>query len=57
MSTTSTPRFAENLTVAGRPIHVAGLDDLIDSKETSGRDKDLRALGELRRLRRLRPDH
>ena len=50
-------RSAENLTVAGRPIHVAGLDDLIDSKETSGRDKDLRALGELRRLRRLRPDH
>lgn len=49
-------RTAETRTVAGRPIHVAGLDDLIESKETSGRDKDLRALGELRRLRRLRPD-
>ncbi|MEO6468653.1 MAG: hypothetical protein ABIP21_06095 [Acidimicrobiia bacterium] len=50
-------RSAETLTVAGRPVLVAGLDDLIESKETSGRDKDLRALGELRRLRRLRPGH
>ena len=49
-------RNAETRNVAGRLIQVAGLDDLIESKETSGRDKDLRALGELRRLRRLRPD-
>ena len=37
--------------VGGHEILVAGLDDLIESKEASGRDKDLRALGELRRLR------
>ena len=39
-------------TIAGHEILVAALDDLIESKETAGRDKDLRALGELRRLRR-----
>ena len=50
-------RSAETMTVAGRQVHVAGLDDLIESKETSGRDKDLRALGELRRIRRLRQEH
>ena len=47
-------RSAIPLTVAGRSVHVAGLDDLIESKETAGRDKDLRVLGELRRLRRKR---
>ncbi len=38
--------------IAENEVLVAALDDLIESKETAGRDKDLRALGELRRLRR-----
>ncbi|MFN8035586.1 MAG: hypothetical protein U0V73_06610 [Acidimicrobiia bacterium] len=44
-------RNASETTVAGVRVLVASLDDLIESKETTGRDKDLRALGELRRLR------
>ncbi len=47
-------RSAIPVLVADREIWVASLDDLIESKETSARDKDLRALGELRRLRRER---
>lgn len=47
-------RTATTVAVAGWEIRVASLDDLIESKEASGRDKDLRALGELRRLRRGR---
>ena len=39
-------------TVGGRALLVAGLDDLIESKAMVGRDKDLRALDELRRIRR-----
>lgn len=37
--------------VSGHELLVISLDDLIESKEATGRDKDLRALGELRRLR------
>jgi hypothetical protein len=47
-------RNAEARTVAGFTVMVASLDDLIEAKETAGRDKDLRALGELRRLRERR---
>lgn len=47
-------RNAEPRTVAGFEVMVASLDDLIEAKETAGRDKDLRALGELRRLRERR---
>jgi hypothetical protein len=39
----------ENL--EGFEVMIASLDDLIEAKETAGRDKDLRALGELRRIR------
>jgi hypothetical protein len=44
-------RNAEPRTVGNFEVMVASLDDLIEAKETAGRDKDLRALGELRRLR------
>jgi hypothetical protein len=44
-------RNAEPRRVAGFEVMIASLDDLIDAKETAGCDKDLRALGELRRLR------
>ena len=44
-------RNAEPRLVAGFEVMIASLDDLIEAKETAGRDKDLRALGELRRLR------
>lgn len=47
-------RNAEPRTVAGFEVMIASLDDLIEAKETAGRDKDLRALGELRRLRERR---
>jgi len=36
--------------IGGLVVHVAGLDDIIASKEYAGRDKDLEALPELRRL-------
>jgi predicted nucleotidyltransferase len=45
---------AERRVVDGHEILIASLDDLIESKETAGRDKDLRALDELRRLRDAR---
>ena len=38
--------------LAGAPVLVIALDDLIESKEAAGRPKDLAALDELRRLRR-----
>ena len=38
-------RNAETRTVAGFEVNVASLDDLIESKETAARDKDLRAPG------------
>jgi hypothetical protein len=47
-------RNAEPRTVAGFEVMVASLDDLIEAKETAARDKDLRALGELRRIRERR---
>lgn len=49
---TIAPR-AIRTTVGGAPVLVIALDDLIESKETAGRPKDLAALDELRRL--LRP--
>jgi hypothetical protein len=42
---------AEALTVAGIQVRVAGLDDIIGSKEYAGRPKDNEALAELYRLR------
>ncbi len=50
-------RNAEPRKVGDFEVMVASLDDLIESKETAGRDKDLRALGELRRIRERRPAH
>lgn len=47
-------RHAEPRRVRDVEVYVASLDDLIESKEASARDKDLRALGELRRLRDAR---
>ncbi len=47
-------RKAEPRSVGDLEVMVASLDDLIESKETAGRDKDLRALGELRRIREAR---
>jgi hypothetical protein len=44
-------RNAEPRPVGDFEVMIASLDDLIESKETAGRDKDLRALGELRRIR------
>jgi len=44
-------RNAEPRRVGDFEVMVASLDDLIEAKETAGRDKDLRALGELRRIR------
>jgi hypothetical protein len=44
-------RNAEPRQVGDFEVMVASLDDLIEAKETAGRDKDLRALGELRRVR------
>lgn len=44
-------RHAEARRIRDFEILIASLDDLIDAKETAGRDKDLRALDELRRLR------
>lgn len=42
---------AARLELFGLPVMVAGLDDLIRSKEALGREKDLSVLSELRRLR------
>jgi hypothetical protein len=48
---------ATDLVVLGVPVRVAGLDDIIRSKEAAGRDKDRLALPLLRVLRdRLRRD-
>ena len=47
--TSIAPR-AVRTTVRGDPVLVISLDDLIEAKETVGREKDLIALGELRRL-------
>jgi hypothetical protein len=44
-------RNAEPRPIGDFEVMVASLDDLIEAKETAGRDKDLRALGELRRIR------
>jgi hypothetical protein len=44
-------RNAEPRAVGDFEVMIASLDDLIEAKETAGRDKDLRALGELRRIR------
>ena len=44
-------RNAEPRPVGDFEVMVASLDDLIEAKESAGRDKDLRALGELRRIR------
>jgi predicted nucleotidyltransferase len=42
---------AEEFTVAGVQVRVAGLEDIIASKERAGRPKDHEALPELYRLR------
>ena len=42
---------AEWVSVSGYPVLVASLDDIIRSKELANRDKDHRALPELRRFR------
>ena len=47
-------RNAEPRPIGDFEVMVASLDDLIEAKETAGRDKDLRALGELRRIRERR---
>lgn len=38
--------------LGGITVHIAALDDIVDSKEHAGRDKDLDALPELRELQR-----
>lgn len=43
-------RNAEPRSIGDFTVMVASLEDLIEAKETAGRDKDLRALGELQRL-------
>lgn len=45
---------AETLDLFGVRVRVAGLDDLIGSKEALGRTKDLSVLDELRRLKQAR---
>lgn len=42
---------ARQIEVFGLAVRVAGLDELVRSKETLGRDKDLTVLDQLRRLR------
>lgn len=43
---------ASMVRIAGVDVPVASLDDLIESKVAAGREKDLRMVAELRRLRR-----
>ena len=47
---------AEDWAVGAITIRVASLVDVIRSKEAAGRDKDVRALGELYGLLRAQPD-
>lgn len=47
---------AEVLEVFGTQVRVAGLDDLISSKEALLREKDTSILSELHAIRRQRPD-
>lgn len=50
---------AVRTSVGGHTVRIISLDDLIEAKETAGREKDLIALRDLRRLaqRRFEPPH